>query len=239
MLDPIYLTARHLTCRECEQPFERPADLGGRPPSYCSPECRQTRQRRLGAESMRHVPQCKIEDCENRRRSTMAQWCETHYQRNYRYGSPLTTMRRVPDRTCYHCSAPVARRVRFCSTLCRRRYRMQSDEMGLTCIVCLVDLPEETKLGSMYCSKQCKRFELRASKYGLTGRKLQKLIDENPGCMICGAAVELVIDHCHDRKVFRGLLCGQCNVGIGMFADDPQRMMAAITYLKMKDPRLA
>lgn len=32
-------------------------------------------------------------------------------------------------------------------------------------------------------------------------------------------------------KCFRGLLCHQCNVGIGLFAEDPRRLRRAIDYL--------
>lgn len=54
-------------------------------------------------------------------------------------------------------------------------------------------------------------------------------------CAICGGVCQsgkrLAVDHCHKTDKVRGLLCAKCNLGIGLFDDEPTRIQAAITYL--------
>lgn len=60
------------------------------------------------------------------------------------------------------------------------------------------------------------------------------LAEQGGGCAICGQRDEwfnLAIDHCHDKKFVRGLLCSQCNRGLGLFLDDPERLRNAAAYL--------
>lgn len=62
------------------------------------------------------------------------------------------------------------------------------------------------------------------------------MIEEcNATCVVCGEVqldpYKMHIDHCHSTGKIRGLLCGKCNVGIGMFRDSPENLMRAAAYL--------
>ena len=51
-------------------------------------------------------------------------------------------------------------------------------------------------------------------------------------CKICGRERNLVGDHDHVTGTYRGKLCNACNIGLGMFQDDPQVLERALAYLK-------
>lgn len=52
-------------------------------------------------------------------------------------------------------------------------------------------------------------------------------------CECCGRAPKrnLHLDHCHATNAFRGWLCTQCNVGLGMLGDDLRGLRRALRYL--------
>ncbi len=69
------------------------------------------------------------------------------------------------------------------------------------------------------------------------------LLEQNNLCAICKKPetrrvknseeiARLCIDHCHATLKVRGLLCFNCNVGLGKFLDDTQSLQNAIAYLK-------
>ena len=52
-------------------------------------------------------------------------------------------------------------------------------------------------------------------------------------CECCGRANDrLVLDHCHDKEIFRGWLCPPCNLGIGVLGDNLQGIKNAKFYLQ-------
>jgi formate dehydrogenase maturation protein FdhE len=71
--------------------------------------------------------------------------------------------------------------------------------------------------------------------YGmLPGEYEQRLAEQNGVCAICGDTPKksLGVDHNHKTGAIRGLLCDRCNVGLGCFADIPERLRKAADYLK-------
>lgn len=73
-------------------------------------------------------------------------------------------------------------------------------------------------------------------RYGISVQDFEVLAES--GCQICGAQKGdrvLVVDHEHDpipgKPVFRGILCSQCNSGIGFFSDNPDLIYKAAYYL--------
>jgi hypothetical protein len=59
--------------------------------------------------------------------------------------------------------------------------------------------------------------------------KLEKAYDYR--CAIC-KRVGNHLDHDHTTGAVRGLLCGDCNRGIGLFHDDPECLRVAADYLE-------
>jgi hypothetical protein len=79
--------------------------------------------------------------------------------------------------------------------------------------------------------------------YGITMGDYERILDsQDHSCAICkgnegsiqsnGKPFSLAVDHCHDSKKVRGLLCSNCNRGLGFFGDNIATLLSAIEYLK-------
>lgn len=72
----------------------------------------------------------------------------------------------------------------------------------------------------------------KARRYGLTVEDYNVLVEKHSGrCAICDKEALLHIDHNHKNGVVRGMLCLQCNTGLGSFYDDWELLSKAIQYL--------
>lgn len=73
-------------------------------------------------------------------------------------------------------------------------------------------------------------------KYGLTIEEYEVIFDAQGGvCAVCGTPPNgrrLDVDHHHGSGRVRGLLCNNCNRGIGHLREDPDLLAAALAYLK-------
>ncbi|AVR56697.1 HNH endonuclease [Microbacterium phage Didgeridoo] len=73
--------------------------------------------------------------------------------------------------------------------------------------------------------------------YGVTDiDQAEQLYQDSTVCAACGEPAPdgqvLHLDHDHATGKPRGMLCGRCNRGIGMFDDSPAKLRAAIAYLE-------
>ena len=91
--------------------------------------------------------------------------------------------------------------------------------------------------GRHYGRGLCKRHLRMANAYGLSIKKLIAALAA-PSCACCDRPWgdsrdrQAVIDHDHATGNVRGVVCGACNIGIGHFDDDPDRLIRAAAYLR-------
>jgi hypothetical protein len=76
----------------------------------------------------------------------------------------------------------------------------------------------------------------RKFKYGITHEEFEGMLLGQQGvCAICLTHIvesTAEVDHCHVTGKVRGLLCNQCNKGLGNFRDDPEFLRRAVLYLQ-------
>jgi hypothetical protein len=85
----------------------------------------------------------------------------------------------------------------------------------------------------------------RVRKYGLSVPEFVAMVARQKGlCAVCLKVPErgLCIDHDHEIRKLRSLLCGKCNLGLGNFNDDSAAMRRGADYLdywqwRLADPR--
>lgn len=94
--------------------------------------------------------------------------------------------------------------------------------------------------------QRCFESNLR-SQYGLTFEQYETMWrGQNGLCCICGGPIlcgkapskklahrsHAVVDHDHQSRKVRGLLCWQCNAGLGNMQESPDRLRKAAAYLE-------
>ena len=88
---------------------------------------------------------------------------------------------------------------------------------------------------SLKISQQVRAVKLKR-RYGITKEQYNLILaGQDFKCAICGKEYnwnkKLDVDHDHNTGKIRGLLCGNCNRGLGLFKDNKLIIKNAINYL--------
>ena len=105
------------------------------------------------------------------------------------------------------------------------------------CRMCGVELGPLPIPPVLVCSERCYFSYKLEGKYGITIDDYEHLLHAQNGvCAICGGVQRGVrpmgVDHNHTTGKVRGILCSECNTGLGKFGDDIELLQAALAYLK-------
>jgi hypothetical protein len=127
----------------------------------------------------------------------------------------------------------------FCSYKCSNSSR--TGRFILECVVCGNQFKSKNTL-AMTCCQDCKNQRKRdvrlLHKYGLSLADYNQMLTAQAGlCGICGIKPPdkdgvLAVDHCHETGKVRGLLCRDCNAGLGLFRNNVLILQHAVRYIR-------
>jgi predicted nucleic acid-binding Zn ribbon protein len=137
----------------------------------------------------------------------------------------------------------------------RERYVPKSgaNDEPRECAQCGVTYQPKTRRPSKFCSRRCSELERKESgrgrntyllrTYGITAADYDRLLaKQGGGCALCGKKPEelttgryrtyLHVDHDHDSRRVRGLLCPDHNLLLGRFGDSVEMFRKVVAYLE-------
>lgn len=90
-------------------------------------------------------------------------------------------------------------------------------------------------------NKETSRDRYLQRTYGIAEKEYNaRLLAQDNKCVICNAEFQTdkfgskypVVDHCHNSGYIRGILCNECNRGLGYFHDNPEALNKAALYVQ-------
>ena len=115
------------------------------------------------------------------------------------------------------------------------------DSMSAFCKSCTNKKNSEWREANPDKAKESQRGTRRKLEYGLSKEEYNYLINKQEYlCCICKCNIDngAAVDHCHSSGKIRGILCRQCNSGLGLFKDNIISLQNAIDYLILNNDLL-
>ncbi len=178
---------------------------------------------------------CSFAGCARPHRASKL--CSSHYRQRQRGVAlrPLATVEKAPV-----CKFPDCNKPRLSLGWCAGHYSQYRQGRLMAALVrhdpgrdCGV-----SECGAKHEARDlCKRHYKLRNLYRLTTPELVDLMSR-PVCDSCGRpwgqgrGRERVIDHDATTRRVRGVLCGNCNVGLGHFGHEPDRLRGGADYLE-------
>ena len=117
-----------------------------------------------------------------------------------------------------------------------------SDGYGYRCKKCDKLARHEYRLNNKERFAEVSRRKQLKFKYGITLEEYDKIYREQKGCCaLCETPENNVtgarrywnfsVDHCHGSGKIRGLLCNNCNRGLGLLGDTKESLKKVLDYL--------
>jgi len=157
-------------------------------------------------------------------------------------------------RECRNCHQPIDNQGRtgrfgrppiFCSAQCKETWWSNKEKAeraarlaNTVCVTCGATF-QASSTKHINCSPKCSEIYQNHRRRYSTPRAYAELLEFQGGrCAICktdkpgGRGDRFHNDHRHGTTEVRGLLCHNCNVGLGNFGDDPVNLETAAMYLR-------
>ena len=193
---------------------------------------------------------CEVKDCSEY--VVGRGLCRKHYMRQVRKGSTDDRRKNASG----VCSVQGCDKRHVALGFCRSHWWAQHEKPKREreprdCAFCGMPVPESRGYRGpvSYCSRSCKEQGYRADgrarkvalrsyhrrRYNLTLEQVNEMAEA--GCAICGTTdwpgrhKRPHVDHDHQTGRVRGILCSECNTGLGKFKDNPAFLEAAVRYL--------
>lgn len=152
----------------------------------------------------------------------------------------LYPIRNLVQLSCRVCEAPItAKRVdtKYCP-LCREVMKLKHSNESRNRRRSEVNRQSRERNKNLSPQQRQRRLEVQRknrwkNKFGLTEKDFNQMLqDQNNSCAICTKLLDKpFVDHDHVTHKVRGLLCNNCNFGIGSLQDDPQIIARAQAYV--------